>query len=61
MTVENERQQRGLAALAAITGGTGTAVVESLKDIAPDLTIGGASLDQMLSELDASDVQPLAE
>ena len=36
-------------------------VLVPLKDIAPDLTIGGASLDQMLSELDASDVQPLAE
>jgi len=31
------RHERGLAALAAITGGTGSAVVESLKDIAPDL------------------------
>ena len=37
MASESERQQRGLAALAAITGGTGTAVVEGLKDIAPDL------------------------
>jgi len=37
MASESERQQRGLAALAAITGGTGAAVVESLKDIAPDL------------------------
>lgn len=37
MASESERQQRGLAALAAITGGTGSAVVESLKDIAPDL------------------------
>lgn len=37
MTIENKRHQLGEAALAAITGGTGTAVVESLKDIAPDL------------------------
>ena len=34
---ENDRRAVGEAALAAITGGTGTAVVESLKDIAPDL------------------------
>ena len=32
-----------------------------LKDVAPDLTIGGVSIDEMLSKLDASDVQPLAE
>src|SRR5262245_66390064 len=37
MASQNERQKRGEAALAAITGGTGTAVVESLKDLAPDL------------------------
>lgn len=37
MASENDRQQRGQEALAAITGGTGAAVVESLKDIAPDL------------------------
>jgi 2-amino-4-hydroxy-6-hydroxymethyldihydropteridine diphosphokinase len=34
-------------------------VLVPLKDVAPDLTIGGASIDQMLSMLDASDVQPL--
>lgn len=34
-------------------------VLVPLKDIAPDLKIGGASLDEMLSKLDASDVQPL--
>lgn len=34
-------------------------VLVPLKDIAPNLTIGGASIDQMLSKLDASDVQPL--
>lgn len=37
MTTENKRHELGEAALSAITGGTGTAVVESLKDIAPDL------------------------
>jgi 4-carboxymuconolactone decarboxylase len=39
MTMKNadERHERGLAALNLITGGTGNAVVESLKDIAPDL------------------------
>jgi 4-carboxymuconolactone decarboxylase len=37
MASQNERQERGAAALAAITGGTGAAVVESLKDVAPDL------------------------
>ncbi|MGO4222199.1 carboxymuconolactone decarboxylase family protein [Lysobacter sp. TAF61] len=37
MATDNERYDLGVAALAAITGGTGTAVVESLKDIAPDL------------------------
>jgi len=36
MASQNERQERGAAALAAITGGTGAAVVESLKDLAPD-------------------------
>lgn len=34
-------------------------VLVPLKDVAPDLKIGGASLDEMLSKLDASDVQPL--
>ena len=37
MASQNDRQERGAAALAAITGGTGAAVVESLKDLAPDL------------------------
>jgi len=37
MPIEVNRQQLGEATLAAITGGTGAAVVESLKDIAPDL------------------------
>lgn len=37
MTTENKRHAIGEATLAAITGGTGTAVVDSLKDIAPDL------------------------
>jgi 4-carboxymuconolactone decarboxylase len=37
MASQNERQEKGAAALAAITGGTGAAVVESLKDLAPDL------------------------
>lgn len=37
MTTENKRHALGESTLAAITGGTGTAVVESLKDIAPDL------------------------
>lgn len=32
-----DRHQKGIAALESITGGTGGAVVESLKDIAPDL------------------------
>ncbi|MDR2334074.1 MAG: carboxymuconolactone decarboxylase family protein [Burkholderiaceae bacterium] len=36
-TMEIHRQQRGESTLAAITGGTGAAVVESLQDIAPDL------------------------
>lgn len=34
-------------------------VLVPLKDIAPKLKIDGASLDDMLSKLDASDVQPL--
>jgi len=33
-------------------------VLVPLKDLAPDLRIGGASIDEMLSRLDASDVQP---
>ena len=37
MTTENKRYALGESTLAAITGGTGTAVVDSLKDIAPDL------------------------
>src|SRR3954470_11334626 len=37
MTTENKRHALGESALAAITGGAGTAVVDSLKDIAPDL------------------------
>lgn len=37
LATDNERYDLGVAALAAITGGTGTAVVDSLKDIAPDL------------------------
>jgi len=37
MTTENNRYALGESTLAAITGGTGTAVVDSLKDIAPDL------------------------
>ena len=37
MSVEPNRQKRGEETLAAITGGTGAAVVEGLKDIAPDL------------------------
>lgn len=36
MTRNTERHERGLATLAAVTGTTGAAVVESLKDIAPD-------------------------
>jgi 4-carboxymuconolactone decarboxylase len=34
---EKDRHSLGVSTLAAITGGTGGAVVESLKDIAPDL------------------------
>ena len=37
MATESNRHKLGEAALSAITGGTGTAVVESLKGIAPDL------------------------
>jgi 4-carboxymuconolactone decarboxylase len=35
--MENARYQTGLDALEKITGSSGSAVVESLKDIAPDL------------------------
>jgi len=34
---ENDRHAVGIATLGAITGGTGTAVVDGLKDMAPDL------------------------
>jgi 2-amino-4-hydroxy-6-hydroxymethyldihydropteridine diphosphokinase len=34
-------------------------VLVPLKDVAPELKIAGASLDELLSKLDASDVQPL--
>ena len=37
MSAENKRHDLGVAALAAITGDTGTAIVDGLKDIAPDL------------------------
>ena len=37
MTSEEQRRASGARSLQSITGGTGTAVVESLKDIAPDL------------------------
>jgi 4-carboxymuconolactone decarboxylase len=37
LTTEDKRHAIGEYTLAAITGGTGTAVVDSLKDIAPDL------------------------
>ena len=37
MSVEVNRQKLGEETLSAITGGTGVAVVEGLKDIAPDL------------------------
>ena len=37
MSVEVNRQKLGEETLSAITGGTGAAVVEGLKDIAPDL------------------------
>lgn len=36
-------------------------VLVPLKDVAPDLKIGGVSLDALLVKVDASDVQPLAE
>jgi 2-amino-4-hydroxy-6-hydroxymethyldihydropteridine diphosphokinase len=35
-------------------------VLVPLKDVAPDVRIDGASIDEMLSRLDSSDVQPLA-
>lgn len=37
MELDDERRQKGLEALAAISGSTGAAVVEGLKDIASDL------------------------
>lgn len=37
MSREIDRHERGVAALESITGGTGGAVVEGLRDIAPDL------------------------
>src|SRR6476646_8441488 len=37
MSQDMDRHLRGIAALESITGGTGGAVVEGLKDIAPDL------------------------
>ena len=37
MDNEDSRHTLGVATLGAITGGTGSAVVEGLKDIAPDL------------------------
>ena len=37
METKDKRHDLGVATLGAITGGTGAAVVESLKDIAPDL------------------------
>ena len=37
MDKEDSRHTLGIATLGAITGGTGSAVVEGLKDIAPDL------------------------
>jgi len=37
LITENKRHDLGDSTLSAITGGTGAAVVESLKDIAPDL------------------------
>lgn len=36
-------------------------VLVPLKDVAPDVTIAGASIDGMLAKLDASDVRPLGE
>ncbi|MBN9291009.1 MAG: 2-amino-4-hydroxy-6-hydroxymethyldihydropteridine diphosphokinase [Hyphomicrobium denitrificans] len=35
-------------------------VLVPLRDVAPDVRIDGASIDEMLSRLDSSDVQPLA-
>jgi 4-carboxymuconolactone decarboxylase len=37
LETKDSRHTLGVATLGAITGGTGTAVVEGLKDIAPDL------------------------
>ena len=37
MSIQDQRYERGQKVLKAITGGTGPAVVEGLKDIAPDL------------------------
>jgi 4-carboxymuconolactone decarboxylase len=37
MSTKDARYERGLKTLEAITGGTGRAVVEGMKDIAPDL------------------------
>lgn len=37
MATNDKRHELGTATLEAITGGTGSAVVESLKDLAPDL------------------------
>lgn len=37
MSIQDQRHERGQKVLKAITGGTGHAVVEGLKDIAPDL------------------------
>jgi len=37
MSIPTKRRETGELALSRITGGTGAAVVESLKDIAPDL------------------------
>ena len=37
MRTKDARYERGLKTLEAITGGTGRAVVEGMKDIAPDL------------------------
>ena len=37
MSTKDDRYERGLKTLQAITGGTGRAIVEGMKDIAPDL------------------------
>jgi 4-carboxymuconolactone decarboxylase len=37
MSTKDARYERGLKTLEAITGGTGRAIVEGMKDIAPDL------------------------